>query len=55
MIVKKPLPHGQVPLAGIKDQATREALMFLNENVASLQSQLSELQNAVLEMQRKKV
>ena len=46
MIVKKDLPHGQVSLTAIKDPATRSALMRLNENIASLASQLAELQKA---------
>jgi len=54
MIVKKALPHASVPTGGIKDSAVREVVMKLNENNASLQSQLSELQDAVMELQRKK-
>jgi len=46
MIVKKTLPHGKVPLDGIKDQASRFAVMRLNENIACLAKQVSELQDA---------
>lgn len=55
MIVKKRQPHSAVPTAGVKDPAVRDAVMKLSENIASLQSQLSELQDAVMELQRKKV
>lgn len=55
MIVIKPLPHGAVPINGIKDPATRKAIMQANENVRSLSTQLVELQRAYLDMQRKKV
>ena len=46
MITIKPLPHGKVSTAGINDQATRDTVMRLNENIASLASQLAELQKA---------
>lgn len=46
MIVKKTLPHASVPMGGVKDSAAREAIMKLNENIASLASQLAELQKA---------
>ena len=34
------IPHGTVPFAGIKDNATREAVMRLNENIAALKRAL---------------
>jgi septal ring factor EnvC (AmiA/AmiB activator) len=46
MITIKSLPHGKVSTAGVKDQATRDTVMRLNENIASLASQLAELQKA---------
>ena len=46
MITIKSLPHGNVSTAGVKDQATRDTVMRLNENIASLASQLAELQKA---------
>lgn len=44
MIIKRTMPHGKVSAAGIQDSATRDAVMRLSENVASLAAQLSELQ-----------
>ena len=46
MITIKSLPHGKVSTAGVNDQATRDTVMRLNENIASLASQLAELQKA---------
>lgn len=46
MIVKRKLPHGQVPSAGIADGAARSAVMRLSENISALAVQLSELQDA---------
>lgn len=55
MITKRTLPHGSVSTQGIKDQQIREAMMKINENIASLLKLVEELQNAVIELQRKKV
>ena len=52
MIVKRRLPHGQVPSAGIADGAARSAVMRLSENISSLAVQLSELQVACQEIER---
>lgn len=46
MITIKSLPHGKVSTAGVNDQATRDTVMRLNENIESLASQLAELQKA---------
>jgi len=55
MITKRTPPHGSVSTHGIKDQQTREAMMKINENTALLLKMVEELQNAVIELQRKKV
>ena len=52
MIIKKRLPHGDVTVTGLKEQATRDTVMRLNENIASLASQLSELQGVCQGMDR---
>ena len=52
MIVKRDLPNGSVALAGIRDPAARDAVMRLNENIACLERQLSELQTAHLSVER---
>ena len=53
MIKIRPLPHGSVPANVLSDTQTRKIILMLNENVLSLSSQMVELQNAVLKMQRK--
>lgn len=52
MIVKRKLPHGQVPSAGISDGAARSAVMRMSENISALAVQLSELQVACQKMER---
>jgi hypothetical protein len=52
MIVRERIPHGNVSLSGIADNATRMAVMKLNENVQSLARQLSELQGVCLLMNK---
>lgn len=46
MIVQRKLPHGSVSTQGIKDLSTRDVLIRLNDNIASLSAQLVELQKA---------
>lgn len=53
MIVKKKLPHGKIPISDIKDIVVRDKIMKINENIAVLSGQILELQNAVLELQKK--
>jgi hypothetical protein len=53
-VIKTALPHAGISLMGIKDQATRDAVMKLNENIATLNRSFQELQEAVIELQRKK-
>ena len=52
MIIKRTMPHGKVSAAGIQDSATRDAVMRLSENVASLAAQLSELQGVCQTLER---
>ena len=52
MIIKRRMPHGKVSAAGIQDSATRDAVMRLSENVASLAAQLSELQGVCQTLER---
>lgn len=52
MIIKRTMPHGKVSAAGIQDSATRDAVMRLSENVASLAAQLSELQGVCQILER---
>lgn len=52
MIIKRTMPHGKVSAAGIQDSATRDAVMRLSENVASLATQLSELQGVCQTLER---
>ena len=52
MIIKRTMPHGKVSAAGIQDSATRDAVMRLSENVASLAVQLSELQGVCQILER---
>lgn len=52
MIIKRTMPHGKVLAAGIQDSATRDAVMRLSENVASLAAQLSELQGVCQILER---
>ena len=52
MIIKRTMPHGKVSAAGIQDGATRDAVMRLSENVASLAAQLSELQGVCQTLER---
>lgn len=53
LVVKKRFPHGRVPFSGIRDPMVRDAVMKLNENIMALKKQLSELQDAVVELQKK--
>ena len=52
MIIKRTMPHGKVSAAGIQDSATRDAVMRISENVASLAAQLSELQGVCQILER---
>lgn len=52
MIIKRTMPHGKVSAGGIQDSATRDAVMRLSENVASLAAQLSELQGVCQILER---
>lgn len=52
-IVKKRLPHGKIPFVQIRDQVVRDIVMRLNENILVLQKNIEELQDAVMELQRK--
>lgn len=53
MIVKKKLPNGRVPIAEIRDPIVRDKIMKVNENIASLHSQISALQDVVIELLKK--
>ena len=53
-IVKKRLPHGKIPFVQIRDQVVRDIVMRLNENILVLQKSIEELQEAVMELQRKR-
>ena len=52
MITARKLPHSKVALGAVKDRATREAVMKLNENIAALGEQLAELQAAHIAVER---
>lgn len=52
-VTTKPLPHGTIPFAQIKDPQTREALMKINENMRSLDRRLKTVESAVRELQRR--
>ena len=52
-IVKKKLPHGDIPFTKITDVEVRQKVMMLNENINSLKSQLEAVQSAITELQRK--
>jgi hypothetical protein len=54
-IIRTSLPHAGVALQLVKDQQTRDAIMKLSENITALKRSLNELQEAVIEIQRKKV
>lgn len=53
IIVKKVLPHGKVPFSGIRDLVVRDAVMKINENIVALKKQLSQVQDAIMELQKK--
>lgn len=55
MITIKALPNGTIPISAIKDPVMRNVVMRQNENILSLAGQLKELQNTVIDMQRRKV
>lgn len=52
-VTTKPLPHGTIPFAQIKDPQTRDALMKINENLRSLDKRLKAAESAVRENQRR--
>jgi hypothetical protein len=52
-VTTKPLPHGAIPFANIRDPQTRDALMKLNENMHSLDKRLKAVESAVREQQRR--
>lgn len=52
-ITRKKLPHGKVPFAEMRDVSARDAVMKLNENIIALKKQVAELQDAVIELQKK--
>ncbi len=52
-ITTRPLPHGAIPFANIRDPQTRDALMKLNENMRSLDKRLKATESAVREQQRR--
>ena len=52
-ITTRPLPHGAIPFANIRDPQTRDALMKLNENMRSLDKRLKAAEEAVRELQRR--
>lgn len=54
-VTTKALPHGAVPFAKIDDPQLRNSMMQINENVRSVAAQLTTLQEAVRELQRKRV
>lgn len=49
----RPLPNARVPYDDAKDPALRQKVMLLNNNIASLSTQLTEAQKAVIELQKK--
>lgn len=51
----RPLPNARVPYDDAKDPALRQKVMLLNNNIASLSTQLTEAQKAVIELQKRKV
>lgn len=52
-ITTRPLPHGAIPFANIRDPQTRDALMKLNENMRSLDKRLKVAEEAARELQRR--
>lgn len=46
-------PHGMVPFHQIPDPQTREAVMKLNENIASLARRLAAAEAKVKELERR--
>ena len=53
-IIKRKLAHGKIPLSGIRDVTVRDVIMKINENIATLNKQISEMQDAVMELQKEK-
>lgn len=49
----KPLPHGNISFSDITNPQLKRSVMLLNENIMSLKRQLSEVQRAVIELQRR--
>ena len=52
-VTTRPLPHGTIPFAQIKDPQTRNALMKINENQHSLDKRLKAVESAMREQQRR--
>jgi len=53
-IVQKPLPHARIPYEQMSSIELKRAVMLLNDNIATLQSQLETAQKAIVELQRRK-
>lgn len=45
-ITTKPMPHGTIPFAQVRDPQTRDALMKINENMRSLDRRLKAVEEA---------
>ena len=52
-VTTKPMPHGTIPFAQIKDPQTRDALMKINENQRALDRRLKAVEAAARELQRR--
>ena len=52
-VTTKPLPHGAIPFAQIKDPQMRSMLMKINENQRSLDKRLKAVESALREQQRR--
>lgn len=53
--VTKKLPHGKIPFAQMTNAELRDFAMKCNENFVALQNRLMMVEQAVTELQRKKV
>ena len=53
-IIKRKLPHGKIPFSGIRDVTVRDIIMKINENIVTLNKQIGEMQDAVMELQKGK-
>ena len=50
-VMTKPLPHGAIPFAQIKEPQTRSILMKINENILALNRRLAAAESAARELQ----